>query len=423
MSPKRAQVWRSVALLCLIYAWSFVDRQILSLLVVPIRRDLGISDVQVSVLHGFAFALFYAVFGLPIGSWVDRYDRRRVLLLGATAWSVFTALCATAESFAELFVYRIGVGIGEATVVPVTYSLIADYFPPQQRGVAMGNFGTGVYAGLGLALIVGGAVVDALPSWQLIFVLVGLPGLLCAPLALVVHEPRREAAAAAAATSRPAWFAGLQHVRAIWRPLLCHHGATACLAMALYGTIAWAPEFLRRTYDVAAGASGIRVGIVVGAAGVLGVISGGVASDLLIARGFRAARMITLLGAALLAMPFAAGLAYMQSAGQVLTLLSGATFFFAMLTVAGPTGIQELYPPNLRGFGAALFQLIVTLVGLGVGPTAVAFVCERVLQDEARLGETLSYTLPVMLLAAAILAALGVHSYARATSRIHLSAS
>ena len=415
--PTRTQAWRSVTLLCFIYAWSFVDRQILSLLVAPIRQDLGISDVEISLLHGFAFALLYAVCGLPIGAWVDRYDRRRVLMVGAALWSVFTVLCATARSFPEMFLYRVGVGIGEATVVPVTYSLIADYFAPHKRGVAMGGFGVGVYAGLGIALIVGGAVAGTLASWQLVFVLVGLPGLVCAPLALLVFEPRRNSASVLQTTPRAAPLAGLRHVRATLRPLLCHHGATACLAMALYGLVAWAPEFLRRTYDVPASTSGIRVGAVVGIAGVLGVISGGLISDWLIARGNRAARMVTLLGAALLAMPFAAALAHAQSAEQALVLMAGATFFFAMLTVVGPTGIQELYPPHLRGFGAALFQLVVTLVGLGAGPTIVALVSEHVLQSESRLGESLAYALPIMSLAAAGFAALGMRSYARVTAQ------
>src|SRR5579871_5255229 len=124
----------------LVYASSFIDRQVMGLLVMPIRADLHISDFQFSLLTGLAFALFYAVLGLPIARWVDRGDRRIILSVGVVTWSIFTLLCGRAASFAALFLARTGVGVGEATLVPCTYSLLADYFPAQRRGVAMGIF-------------------------------------------------------------------------------------------------------------------------------------------------------------------------------------------------------------------------------------------------------------------------------------------
>ncbi len=197
--------WPAVALLLLVYANSFVDRQIISLLVMPIRSSLGISDSQFSLLNGLAFALFYATLGIPIARWVDRSDRGVILAIGTAVWSIFTMLCGWATSFGGLFLARMGVGAGEATLVPCIYSLLADYFPVQRRGLAMGIFGSGVYLGMGLALIVGGSILQALgrlgeitlgplgsfASWQLVFCIVGLPGLLLAALVLLLWEPRR----------------------------------------------------------------------------------------------------------------------------------------------------------------------------------------------------------------------------------------
>src|ERR1700722_17378824 len=148
-----------VLILFLAYGNAFVDRQILSLLVAPIRADLRIADTGFSLLIGFAFALFYAFFGIPIGRWADRGDTAIILATGMALWSVFTGLCALSRTFLQLFLCRMGVGVGEATVVPVTCSLLADYFPPERRGLALGVFGAGVYFGLGGAMCIGGALV------------------------------------------------------------------------------------------------------------------------------------------------------------------------------------------------------------------------------------------------------------------------
>jgi MFS family permease len=203
--PNQVYAWYVVGILVLAYTFSFIDRQILSLLVGPMKRDLGISDTQMSLLQGFAFAVFYCLAGLPIGRMVDSRKRVNIISIGVFVWSVMTALCGTAHAYWQLFLYRMGVGVGEAALSPAAYSMIADYFPPKRLGFALGVYGMGVYIGAGLALIIGAAVIGLVSSggdivvplfgevyaWQLTFFVVGLPGILIALWVWTVREPER----------------------------------------------------------------------------------------------------------------------------------------------------------------------------------------------------------------------------------------
>src|ERR1700686_2042900 len=195
--------WDVVFVLMLCYALSFIDRQILSLLVAPMKRDLHISDTRVGLLQGFSFALFYTLAGLPLGRIADTRNRRNLITVGILAWSALTAACSAAKNFWALFFTRMGVGAGEATLSPAAFSLIADYFPPGRLGVALSLYSMGIYVGSGLAFIVGGEVVQHLArqpvltlpllgtiaSWRAAFLVVGLPGLLVALLVRTIREP------------------------------------------------------------------------------------------------------------------------------------------------------------------------------------------------------------------------------------------
>jgi MFS family permease len=429
--PGPAVAWSGVALLFLVYASSFVDRQIMSLLVMPMRVDLGISDTQFSILNGFAFAAFYAVLGIPIGRLVDQFDRRVILSIGITLWSVFTMLCGRASSFSGLFAARIGVGIGEGTVAPGTYSLLADYFPVHRRGAPMGLFGAGVYFGIGLAFIVGGTVVGTLQRvgtvrfgalgefrpWQAAFVIVGFPGLLLAAAVLVLFEPRRRPPTALHVHDhrKPA------HLLSFWRDggigIVAHHLATASLAMALYAVVAWSPEYFRRTFDVSVRTAGIWIGTIICVFGTCGVVGGGLASDRLLRRGVKAARLKTIAAAAAMAAPCLYAFSTAYRADIATGWLAMSVLLLAVLTACGPLGVQELYPSRLRGQGAACFQLVVTLIGLGVGPTAVALVSDSGSWGTRSLGIALSRTAPVMALAAAGIALAGTKFYAITVAR------
>ncbi|WP_353269446.1 MFS transporter, partial [Gemmatimonas sp.] len=209
-----AQAWYAVAILTIANISGFVDRQILSLLVKPMRRDFGLTDTEISLLMGLSFTIFYSVLGLPIGRWVDRGARPRIIALGAAIWSLLTALTGFTRSFGQLFAARIGVGIGEATLGPAAVSIIADHFPRKRLATAMGVYQMGSFMGSGFAYAIGALIVGRLTApgkitlplgieifpWQTVFFWVGLPGLVVALLALTIREPRNEIRRVASST-------------------------------------------------------------------------------------------------------------------------------------------------------------------------------------------------------------------------------
>jgi MFS family permease len=314
-------------------------------------------------------------------------------------------------------------------VAPTTYSLLADYFPPERRGVPMGVFGSGVYVGVGVALIVGGLVVDALSqwrgacfavigcvsSWQLAFIIVGAPGLLLAGLVFLVYEPRRANLDEAGAQKRGRGL--ISYWRGGFSAIALHHAATVFLAMALYAVIAWSPEYLRRTFEIAPGRAGVDLGLIIAGAGMAGVIGWGALADVLLRRGAGAARVWTMAAAALIAAPAAYLFARAGSAGEAYVWFAVFIFGVSSLTNCGPVGVQELYPARLRGVGSAVFQFCVTLAGLGLGPTLVAAFSDFILKSDARLGDALAVTTPFMGLAAAFAAFGATRSYAETARR------
>ena len=262
MTP--AQAWYAVAILTIANVSGFVDRQILSLLVEPIKRDLQVTDTQVSLLMGLGFVVFYSLLGLPIGRWVDRGHRPRIVALGATVWSVMTMLTGTASSYWHLFLARIGVGAGEATLGPAAVSIIADQFPQKRLGVAMSTYMMGTFLGSGVAYALGAYVVGrvdkpgivmvplvgAVYPWQLVFFFVGLPGLLVALLALTIREPRASSphAAQARTTAQSPFAEVIAYLRANARTVGALSLGFACSASVNYGVGAWLATFLIRTH-------------------------------------------------------------------------------------------------------------------------------------------------------------------------------
>jgi len=226
--PSNAYAWYVVAVLTLTYTVSFIDRQIMSLMIEPIRRDLNITDTQVSLLIGLAFAVFYTLLGIPIARLADRRSRRTIIAVGIATWCFMTAFCGLARSYAQLFLARVGVGVGEAALSPSALSIISDYFPKRTRGRAIAVYNTGISLGTGLAMIVGGALVahvmvsppvrlpfvGELYAWQTVFMLVGLPGLFLALLMFTVREPRRREQRRSACSSAASGGSRLRPCRA-----------------------------------------------------------------------------------------------------------------------------------------------------------------------------------------------------------------
>ena len=422
--PSSGRAWWSVLVFLALYVLSFVDRQVLSLMIVPIQKDLGIGDFQASLLSGFAFALFYTFFGIPIARLADSRSRRAIVAAGLAIWSGATACCGIARGYASLFLARTGVGVGEAALSPSAYSSIADAFPPEKRGRAMGVYSVGSYLGSGLAFLLGGyliaylgertarelPLVGTLAPWRVVFLAVGIPGLVLVPLLATVVEPSRRGA-----HSEGRRFAEtLAHLRAHWKAYAGHNVGFGLLALSGYGSSAWTPAFLQRVHGMSVAGSGIALGWILGVAGTLGIVFGGWLSDRMLARGKPDATMRVGLIAALVWIP--AGVLYPLVADRTLALalMVPALFTSGMPWGAAAAAVHEMTPGSMRAQATAVYLFSINLIGLGAGPSAVAYATEYVYREPTAVGCSLAWVTLAAHLVAAILLFAALRPFARA---------
>lgn len=399
--PHPVYAWYVVVVLTIAYVVSFLDRQILALLVEPIKHDLGISDTRMSLLLGFAFALFYTLLGIPAGRLADRHDRRWIITGGVALWSVMTGLCGLARDYGQLFLARIGVGVGEAALNPSALSLISDYFPPASRARPLGFFSMGVSVGAGCALVAGGWLIEVIAAappvslpvigtlypWQTAFLLLGLPGLLVAVLMVTVREPQRHGRLqlATGGDAQLGVPAALGYLRGRWPGyagiVLGMSGAT----MLGYGFLSWLPALFMRTWGWSIAEVALVQGLVLLTAGPISVYAAGRFADVLVRRGDRAAHLRIFMGLA----------AVMTSSAVALSLAPGAwwaagLFFINVLGSAGLTavataGLMLITPNQLRGQASAIYYFTINVTGLTIGPVAIAVLTDQVFGDELAL--------------------------------------
>jgi MFS family permease len=418
----RTESWHTLLVLIAAYVLAFVDRQILSLLVEPMKRDLHISDTQISLLQGLAFASLLAIAGLPLGRLADTGIRVKLIALGVVAWSLATAGCGLVSGYVGLLLCRMGVGLGEATLTPTAHSLIADSFSPRRLGLALGIFGVGGYIGAGLALVIGAAVIASLPEggmiaapligslrpWQIVFLVIALPGLLVAWWMASRPEPPRQREHATHASRADI----ARYFRTHGRSLVLVNLSAACTGMAMYASGAWVPSFLIRTYGWTATHAGTAYGLTLIGGGIVGMVAGGAVGDLAVRRGRLTGRPLTMALAGLGAVPFAA--AMLTDRGWLsLALIAPVTLLNAMALGVLPSAQQAIAPSQMRGIVAALGVLMVNMIGLGIGPTAVALLTDHVFGDPLKLRYALGAAVPVMLCAASLLSFASLRSYRR----------
>jgi MFS family permease len=427
--PSSARAWVTVAILMVAYVLSFVDRQILNLLVEPIRRDLLINDTQMSLLMGLSFALFYTICGIPLGRVADTRSRRGLIAIGVLFWSAATAACGMAKLYWQFLLCRIGVGVGEAALSPAAYSLIADSFPAERRATAISVYSMGVYLGSGLAFLVGGLVIQfasaqgnvLLPvlgevrPWQLIFLILGGAGVLFTLLMLAVKEPARRGAGAGVAV--PLADVG-RYIHANRRTVLLHNFGFAGLAFAGYGSAAWVPTFYIRTYGWDAGQVGIVYGCIVAVFGCLGIVFGGRLADWMAKRGRSDANMRVGLYAALGALPLVLLFPLMDTAFWASVLLAPTVFCLSMPFGVAPAAIQEIMPNSMRGQASAIYLFVITLIGLGIGPTAVALVTDFVFADDNALRYSLLIVTTLAVLMSIVLLGKSLKPYRESVVRL-----
>lgn len=393
--------WYVAGVLSLAYCFSFIDRQILNLLVVPIQDDLGISDTQMSLLQGFAFAIFYTTLGVPFGWVADRWNRRNLIIAGVTVWCFMTVACGFATSYGELFLARVGVGIGEAVLTPAAMSLLTDYFPRDRLARAVGLFSAGSSIGATLAYLGGGAIVQAVTTagqlelpfvgpvapWHATFILVGLPGLVVVLFMLAVREPaRRDTVAVPVRVAAGGGLAVLRFLMSHPRLFSRLYLGLAMLILVSYALHSWMPAYLMRVHGWSTAHLGLVYGLVILFGSVPGLMFGGWLGDRLVRRGRSDGHVtVAALGAALAAVPCALGpVASDPHVGMALLLLGN--FFFSMPFGVGPAALQIVTPRHLRAQVAAVYVLVVGVIGLAFGPTSVALLTDYVFRDPARVG-------------------------------------
>ncbi|CAN5284525.1 MFS transporter [soil metagenome] len=403
------QAWCTVGVLQVIGILSYLDRNVLALMVEPIRASLGISDFGIGLIHGVGFGVFYALFGLPIGWLVDRVSRRWIIYLGTSCWSVAAAACGLANSFQHLLAARLAVGVGEASLSPSAYSMIADLFPRWRLSLALSIFGIGSVLGSAVAFIGGGAaiahfqtlgpqvypLVGLLQPWQMVFIVTGAPGIVIALLMFLVPEPKRQtgkreeiamADAVPPSERQRLW----PFMRLHWRFFTCHFLGFGLLAAATYAGLAWIPTMLVRRFHTPIGEVGMLMGTVSLTTGIAGFLLSGWIVDRWFARGRTDAHQryyaIVNVGAALVSV------FVFLFAGSPILVVMGWALITLVQPFTGPSAaqLQIITPPYLRGQVSALYVMVFNLMGMCLGPPLVAFITDYVLQDPAKLNVSLA---------------------------------
>ena len=352
-----------LAMLLLVYTFNFLDRQILGILAPAIKADLHLSDAEFGAVGGLAFAMLYSVLGVPLAYLADRTSRSWVITGSLVVWSGFTALCGTAMGVGQLFLYRLGVGVGEAGGVAPSYALIADYFPPQSRARALAIYSLGIPVGLAGGTLLGAYIASAI-EWRTAFYAVGLAGVVIAPLfRLIVRDVPRRAAPTEAAPLATV-FPLLARKPAFWLMAV----AAGCSSLTGYGLALWTPSVLVRSFHFDLIATGQFMGSLLLIGGTVGVFAGGWFADRLGPGDHGWYAKLPAIAWLVTAPTFAAG---MLSTGSptlawVLLLVPNALNILWLGPVT--TAVQHLVPQHMRATASASFLLINNLIGLGIGP-------------------------------------------------------
>jgi len=418
--PPRAVAWYATIVLALMYWLSVLDRFIISLLVGPIKADLGISDTQFGLLNGFAFAVTFCLFGLLAGAIADRYSRRWVIFTGVSVWSIATALCGTAQNFWHLLTARVGVGAGEAALSPAASSMLTDLFPRERLTLAIAVYSIGSTIGSGCAFLFGGLIIAAvsqhgtmtLPllgevrSWQAVFFIVGIPGALLSFLMFTLPEPLRRGKRAVTTSWAfvvAAYFDLLRFMRQRRRFFLSHYVGFGLASCVITGLGTWYPAFMSRTFGWGFGQIGLVLGLIVGGCGIAGPLLSGRCVDAMVRRGRQDAQFLWFGGCMVVAAP----------AGVIALTTKSPAVFIVFITIfqlmtsglnACHTAALSLVTPNaLRGTGIAFYSATAGLLGLSLGPLLMGAISDHVFQSESAIGYGMATVVGIALPLAALL--------------------
>jgi MFS family permease len=417
--PAPRVAWYATGILAVLIWLSVLDRFIITLLVGPIKRDLGISDVQFGVLNGLVFTITYVVLGLVFGVMADRRKRRGLIFLGVMIWSLATAACGLARVYWQLLVARVGVGAGEAALGPCASSMLADLFARERLTFAVAVYNLGSMVGAGMAYIIGGQIVElvshtanfslpllgAVRSWQAVFLIVGVPGALLSLIVFTIPEPVRRGVRNATsltrsglATYRELWA----FIRSRWRFFLYHYLSFGFAAMVLVGCGSWYAPHLGRTFHWGAAHIGLGIGLSVGAGSILGSLFSARMADSMFRRGRRDAQLRWYMYCVIIAIPVGVVAMTSSSAWVFLGLVCCQVGLLSSLPSLSMTALNIVTPNELRGTGIAVYALITGTIGAGGGPVVIAAVSDYIYKDEKAIGLAMATVIAVCLPIAAL---------------------
>jgi MFS family permease len=426
--------WYVVVICMLAYVFSFIDRQVLALMIEPIKKDLHLTDTQFSLLQGFAFSLFYAVMGMPLAYLADRFARPRIIATGIALWSLATTACGVSQNFLHMFLARMSVGVGEAALSPGTYSMLSDYFPREKLGRAVGIYSLGSFIGGGIAFLIGGYVINLLKqmttvslpfvgnvrSWQLTFFIVGLPGLVIALLfILTVRDPQRKGLMqdSAGKAKRVSMGDSLRFIRSHGKTFFCHYLGFSFYAMTLFCLMSWTPAFYIRRFGLTPVEAGYTLGTILLIANTAGVFCGGWLNDWLMKKGRTDGPMLAgFIGAVGMLVP-AVAFTQVGSLTVSLGLLVIAMFFASFPMPTSTAAMQTLAPNQMRAQISAVFLLVSNLIALGIGTTLVALLTDKVFGSPKAVGNSMSIVNLVATLLAVVLLWFGCRQFRLSLAR------
>lgn len=424
--PSPAYAWYVVVILFFAYVISFLDRQIMSLLIEPIKQDLHLSDTMISLMIGFAFAIFYTIVGIPLGRLADSRNRKGIIIVGVSVWSLMTSLCGLAQNALVLFLARIGVGVGEASLSPSAYSIISDYFPKDKRGRAASLYSLGIFAGAGMAFMFGGlisgyaaraaesyAFLAGFRPWQITFLLTGSLGVFVVLLMLTVTEPERRERLQSGAGSIPLREVA-HYIKQHWQVYGALITGTAFISVGPYCLFVWTPAFFIRVHDYTQREIGVTFGAIVLVLGTASLILGSYLADRWFHKGHKGAHLditIVMTGIAIIPMIFL--LLTSDNQTSALTFIACTILFLTVHTGLAPAALQLITPNELRGQVIALYLFILNLIGLGCGPTAVALLTDRYFKDPMAVGHSMAITIIAALSIGVMLLIWGRRSYVK----------
>ncbi len=411
-------LWYTVGVLTLASTFSIIDRQILNVMIGPVQRDLGgISDFQISLIMGFAFTFMYSILSYPAGWISDRYNRKNLMAAGILSWSILTMLCGTVNQYWHLFLARMGVGVGEATLGPAANSALADYFPPERLPLAIGIMSAAPFIGQGLANIAGGPLIDYLEStpnfvlpvigevysWQMVFLVVGAPGVIVALLAWGLREPERRGKINADGSGVP--------FSEVWRFIKTRRlfffflfAAYLCLATQGWSLFSWIVEYYVRNHGWTRSEIGVIYGSIAMFVGIAGSVLGGLAAGSMMAKKPDATLRLVMWGTVVLVVT-APLLTIVPNPWVGIALLVPITFCMAMPPGLIMATLQAIAPNELRGQMVAFYLIAVNFLAYTFAPSLPAYLSDQVFESRMALGQSISilavfnYSLAVLCLA------------------------